>query len=338
MTEESPKDLYTKKLINWLTEGNRYLLSFPDEVSLTRKKILRNDLPSPSTDPIGAYKELTERLRNPTPENVSLEAIMGTIDLSLLDPALTDKQIDGGLETAKKYRVASVCINEDNLEKALGVPEGTGVAVGVVVNFPNGRASTKTKVKLAIDALKRGATEIDMPINVGKLKSGEYRYVYNELRAVWKVVREKGAIFKPIARVDDLQTAWRESDKYVGCADNPLIVRYCQMVNQLQNELPGGYHQLMAKTSTGFDYQTIEGQSGKDYEGATDKVLKIFSDVCPYGKPVGIKAAGKIRTPDDFLRVMKNFAVVRIGCTKTEKVANGLLKMGYKSHLNPSRG
>lgn len=81
---KNPRDLYLDKLKDWLTKGNRYGLSFPQGYTATA-----GALKDPKSEPLEAYKELTSRLRDPTPENVSLEAIMSTIDLSLLDPART---------------------------------------------------------------------------------------------------------------------------------------------------------------------------------------------------------------------------------------------------------
>jgi len=295
--------------------------------------LLSNYLPGPNTDPLGAYQELTARLRNPTPENVSLDAIL-PIDHSLLKPFITDNELEEGYEVAKRYGVASVCVMPESVTRAAEVLNGSCVAVGAAIDFPFGRSATRTKVQAAVHALEDGATEIDMPINIGKMCSKDYKYVHGELKAVWSVVRERGAVFKPIARVDDLQTAWKNDPEYKDNMDNPYIVKYCQMVQQLQDKIPGGYHQIMLKTSTGFDHQDMGGKL--DYEGATDEVLGIFAKVCPPGESyVGIKAAGKIRTGEDFLRIMKNFGVVRIGCTATEKVAGQLQKMGYVSHINP---
>lgn len=328
--------LYLKKLRDWLVTGERYILSFPQSRTTTITRMNLGDIPNPDTDPVGAYKELTQRLRSPIPVNVSLDAIMGTIDHSLLTTTLSDEDLEKGYGVAKNYRVASVCTNNDAISAPLEALADTGIAGGAVISFPSGKDATKIKVYAAKQALKNGATEIDMPINVGKMLSRDYDYVYKDLKAVWKVVRKKGAIFKPIAKVDDLDNSWRKSDDYVEGGHNPLIVEYCRMVNRLQRELPGGFHQLMVKTSTGFDYQKDKDDK-LGYLGATiPGVLNTFAVFYPYGSPIGIKAAGKIGTAEQFLNIMKNFGVVRIGCTATEKVARELLEMGYKSYY-PSK-
>jgi len=326
MTEQSK--LYIDKLRHWLVDGDRYVLSFPTPPEATRVRFW-GELPRPNDDPIAAYKELTERLRNPTPQNVSLEAIMGTIDHSLLEPTLTKDALVKGYETAKKYNVASVCINSDNIANAFQVLKGTGIAVGSVISFPFGRDATDVKVKATIEALRNGATEIDMPINISQMISENYESVYDDLKAVWEVVYSRGGIFKPIARVDDLQTAWKGKAQYEQGKDNPLIIQYCGFVNRLQKEVGGEYHQLMVKTSTGFDFKEKMG-----YEGATNEVLGIFARECPFEGPVGRKAAGKVRDAQRFLYIMREFGVVRIGCTKTEEVAKELLEMGYMSHYH----
>lgn len=326
------EEKYIRNLRAWLVDGDRYFLSFPRKFEATRAEIEQSHIPNPEKDPIGAYKELTARLRDPTQDNVSLEAIMGTIDLSLLGPPTTSEIVTAEFQTAIKYGVASACLRGKYLAEALDKLKGTGVSVGQVIDFPNANNTTEDRVDRTLKALKAGAIEIDIPIDVGLMKEKNYEAVYKDLRAVWQVVHDYGGILKPIARVDDLETIWKADPAWNERESNPYIIKYCEIVNRLQADLPGGYHQLMAKTSTGFDFQTIEGQPGKDYRGATNEVLSIFAAVCKPGNPVGIKAAGKVRDAERFLYIMREFGVVRIGCTVTQQIAKELKQMKYYSH------
>ncbi len=323
---------YIKNLTAWLVDGDRYLKSFPFEKNVILESIAIGDLPDPEKDPVAAYIELTKRLRKPTRMNVSLEAIMGTIDLSLLNTITTSEIVTAELETAIKYGVASACLRGKYVAKAAEKLHGTGVSVGQVIDFPNANSTTKDRVDLTRRALKAGAIETDIPIDTGLMREKNYDAVYQDLRAVWKVVHIYGGILKPIARVDDLETIWEADPTWNEGEHNPYIINYCKIVNKLKEERPGGYHQIMAKTGTGFEHRVIEGVQGKDYKGATDSVLSIFAAVCKPGDPVGIKAAGKVRDFERFLYIMREFGVVRIGCTVTEQIAKESIHKEYYSH------
>jgi deoxyribose-phosphate aldolase len=95
-----------------------------------------------------------------------------TIDHSLLRPELDDAFIEEGCRLAAEYDVASVCVRPADVARARSLLEGTDVAVGTVVGLPHGSHTTETKVFEARQALDRGATELDMVINIGALRSG----------------------------------------------------------------------------------------------------------------------------------------------------------------------
>ena len=96
----------------------------------------------------------------------------------------TKKEIMEGLQYAKDNHCASVCINPCNLDIAREVLEGSDVKIGTVIGFPSGAHTTFSKVAEAIDAYARGAVELDMVIDIGALRNGEYDDVYNDIKAV----------------------------------------------------------------------------------------------------------------------------------------------------------
>jgi deoxyribose-phosphate aldolase len=114
----------------------------------------------------------------------SLKTIAKTIDHSLLKPEMTREEVRLGCEIAKKYDVASVCCKPSDVKFCAELLQGTDVEVGTVVGFPHGSSATATKVFETTLAVKDGATEIDMVINVGALKSGDFDYVLADIAAV----------------------------------------------------------------------------------------------------------------------------------------------------------
>jgi deoxyribose-phosphate aldolase len=107
----------------------------------------------------------------PTPEEVAK-----MIDHSLLRPELTPAEVAAGLETASKYRTASVCVRPADVTAAVAVLAGSGVAVGSVVGFPHGGATTAAKVSETAELVALGAQEIDMVIDIGRLRGGDVAY------------------------------------------------------------------------------------------------------------------------------------------------------------------
>ena len=106
-----------------------------------------------------------------TVESLTERQIAKTIDHSLLRPELDDAFVEAGCRLAAEYDVASVCVPPVHVPRAHAILAGTDVAVGTVVGFPHGYATTETKVGETRQALAEGATEIDMVIQIGALKS-----------------------------------------------------------------------------------------------------------------------------------------------------------------------
>src|SRR5215213_9751004 len=117
-------------------------------------------------------------------QTITLEQLAKTIDHSLLRPELTEEDVIAGCELAKEYNVASVCVKPYHVQLATRLLAGSDVEVGTVVGFPHGNSKTSTKVFETQQAIADGATEIDMVINIGELKSGHTNYVRDEIRAI----------------------------------------------------------------------------------------------------------------------------------------------------------
>jgi len=210
--------------------------------------------------------------------------IAKTIDHSLLKPELDDAFVEDGCRLAAEYDVASVCVPPVHVRRAAAILTGTDVAVGTVVGFPHGYATTETKVAETRQALAGGATEIDMVIQIGALKSGRDADVQADIQAVVDVAHAGGAIVKVI-----FENAYLTDDEKV---------RACHLT-----EAAGGD---FVKTSTGFAAS-----------GATHDDLRLMrANTSPH---IGVKAAGGVRTLDALLEVMA-LGVTRIGATQTKPI------------------
>lgn len=227
--------------------------------------------------------------------DVPYQEIAGMIDHSLLQPALTDQQMEEGCLLARRLRVASVCVKPCFVRRAKELLEGSEVRVGTTIGFPHGGHTTQIKRQEAEDACKNGAVELDMVVNIGKVLSEDWDYAKADIAAVQEVAREYGAILKVI---------------FENCylVDHHKIT-LCQICSELGVDF--------VKTSTGF------GRSG-----ATDADLELMR---MHSAPsVQIKAAGGIRSLDRALRV-RELGCTRIGATATEKIL-GELKARNTEH------
>jgi deoxyribose-phosphate aldolase len=208
--------------------------------------------------------------------------IAKTIDHSLLRPELDDAFVEAGCRLAARYDVASVCVRPADVTRAKAILDGTDVKVGTTIGFPHGNHATETKVFEARRALADGATELDMVLQIGALKSGRDQEVEDDIRAVVEVAHAAGAIVKVI-----FENAYLTDDEKI---------RACRLT-----EAAGGD---FVKTSTGFAPS-----------GATHDDLRLMrANTSPH---VGVKAAGGVRTLDALLDVMA-LGVTRIGATATE--------------------
>ena len=216
--------------------------------------------------------------------DVTERQLAKTIDHSLLRPELDDDFIAAGCRLAAEYHVASVCVRPTDVPRAAGLLAGTDVAVGTVVGFPHGSSTTATKEFEAREALAAGASELDMVIDIGALKSRRDDEVRADIAAVVEVGHAAGAIVKVI-----LENAYLTDDEKV---------RGCRLTEDAGADF--------VKTSTGF----APG-------GATHADLALMRS--SVSERVQVKAAGGVRTLDDLLAVMA-LGVTRIGATQTKPI------------------
>jgi deoxyribose-phosphate aldolase len=210
--------------------------------------------------------------------------IAKTIDHSLLRPELDDAFVADGCRLAAKYDVASVCVRPADVRRAKALLAGTDVAVGTTIGFPHGNHTTEIKVHEAERALADGATELDMVIPIGALKSGRDADVEADIRAIVDVAHQAGAIVKVI-----FENAYLTDDEKV---------RACR-----------------ASVAAGADF--VKTSTGFAPSGATHDDLRLMRANTPPN--VQVKAAGGVRTLDGLLDVME-LGVTRIGATATETI------------------
>lgn len=225
------------------------------------------------------------------------KAIAKMIDHSLLHPTMSDEELRAGCELARQYDVASVCIKPYAVKMAAAMLAGSDVAVGTVVGFPHGNSSVAIKAAETEQALRDGATEIDMVVNVGKVLSEDWDYVSNEIKTIVEITHSGGGILKVIFENDFLP-----EDKYK--------IRLCEICSELNVDF--------VKTSTGYGF--VKQPNGfYTYHGATEHDLKLMRK---HSKPeVQVKAAGGVRTLPDVLKV-RALGVTRIGASATEAILN----------------
>jgi deoxyribose-phosphate aldolase len=209
------------------------------------------------------------------------ERIARIIDHTLLKPEATEDDIRHLCWEAKKYDFASACVHPPYVSLASQILKKTTVRVCTVVGFPLGAHVSETKVLEARLAVEDGADEIDMVIHLGALKSGRYNLVYQDIRAVVDVCRGEGRLVKVIIEAALLT----DGEKIEAC--------------RLACRAGAGY----VKTSTGF------GPCG-----ATVHDVALMKEAVG-GSPVGVKAAGGIRTYAEAVKMVEAGAT-RIGTSR----------------------
>jgi deoxyribose-phosphate aldolase len=205
-------------------------------------------------------ERLTSTIGN-IPEDKSLAKY---IDHTLLKPEATKDQIAQLCFEARKYHFASVCVNPSNVPLCAELLKDSDVKVCTVIGFPLGATTTEAKVYESQDALNKGATELDMVINIGALKAGDTDTVARDIREVVTTGHKAGALVKVI-----LETALLTDDEKV-------------IASLLSKEAGADF----VKTSTGFSSA-----------GATVHDVTLMRNAV--GPNIGVKASGGIRTRED---------------------------------------
>ena len=210
--------------------------------------------------------------------------IAAWIDHTLLKPEATAAQVRVLCQEAMQYHFASVCINPVYIPLACGLLKDAPEAICSVVGFPLGAILPEFKVYETLGCLSAGASEIDMVINIGALKSEAFGLIMNEIQAVTQTAHNQGAITKVI-----LETA--------------LLTRREKILACLISKAAGAD---FVKTSTGFG-------TG----GATIEDVELMRRVV--GSDMGVKAAGGIRSYTDAIAMIKAGAN-RLGASAGVKI------------------
>lgn len=210
------------------------------------------------------------------------------IDHTLLKPDCLDKDIEKLCSEAKEYDFASVCVNSSYVKKCAELLKGITVKVCTVVGFPLGACSTEAKLAETKKALEDGASEIDMVINISRLKCHDDKYVENEISAL------KKACGNNVLKVIIETCLLTDEEKIRACLD---------AVNA---------HADFVKTSTGFS-------TG----GATVEDVKLMKQTVQ--DKALVKASGGIKDKDTFLKMIEAGAS-RIGASKGVEIIKELKK------------
>jgi len=212
---------------------------------------------------------------------MEIKDILIKVDHTLLSPVATWDEIKALCDDGLKYEVASVCIPASYV-KEVALYINKRIKVCTVVGFPNGYSTTATKCFEAQDAIKNGADEIDVVINIGWLKDKKYDLITNELAALRKACQRK--ILKVIIEVCLLT----EEEK----------IKMCELVSD-----------------SGADY--IKTSTGFSTGGATKEDIVLFRKYCD--PEVMIKAAGGIRSISDAIDFV-NLGADRLGTSSIVKI------------------
>jgi len=224
-------------------------------------------------------------------EPITVKSLAKMIDHSLLHPTMTDAEILEGCQIARRHGVATVCVKPYAVATCRQALAGSDVGVCSVVGFPHGNSATALKVAETEQAIRDGATEIDMVINIGKALGGDWDWVRADVDAVNRACLRQGAILKVIFETDYLQ------DEH--------IVKLCQICSEVKV--------AFVKTSTGYGF--VKQPNGDyNYRGATDHALSLMRHNS--APEVQVKAAGGVRTLDALLHV-RALGVTRCGATAT---------------------
>ncbi len=215
-----------------------------------------------------------------------LKGVAGLIDHTLLKPQTTYQQIDQLCAEAIEWGFASVCVNSFHVKRCASILRGAKPKVCTVIGFPLGAVATQIKALEARQAIRDGARELDMVINIGALKSGDSRFVYEDIRRVREVARDRGVLLKVI-----IETALLTDQEKIEASI-------------LSKEARADF----VKTSTGF-------ASG----GATVHDVALMSRAVE--AKLGVKASGGVKSAAD-ARAMVEAGASRIGASVGVKIAS----------------
>ncbi|RMF40623.1 MAG: deoxyribose-phosphate aldolase [Anaerolineae bacterium] len=220
-----------------------------------------------------------------TPRLPAADEVPAWIDHTLLKPQATAQDVTRLCDEAREYGFASVCVNPAWVPLASSILAAETPAVCTVIGFPLGATLPTVKAFETLAALQAGATEVDMVLNIGALKSGQHALVHTDIAGVVQVAHAHGALVKVI-----LETALLErKEKIIAC--------------------------LLSK-SAGADF--VKTSTGFGPGGATAEDIELMRRVV--GAEMGVKASGGVRTWEDMQRMVLAGAT-RIGASAGLKIA-----------------
>ena len=214
----------------------------------------------------------------------SYQDLAKMIDHSLLNPTMNTSDFDAGIELAKAYDVASVCIMPYYLKQCAQRLAGTTVAASTTIGFPHGGHTSVIKRAEAERAIADGCQELDMVVNISQVLSGNWDYVRDDIAGVIEVAHDAGQKVKVI-----FENCYLTDDQKI---------RLCEICTELKAD--------WVKTSTGYG-------TG----GATHDDLKLMRKHA--GENVQVKAAGGVRDLPSLLAV-RQIGVTRCGASRTAEI------------------
>lgn len=218
---------------------------------------------------------------------LTVQDVADLIDHALLKPELTPAEVETSCRELAASEIWSVCVRPSDVALALAAVEGHKTQVCTVIGFPHGTTSTAAKVAESRQALADGATELDMVLNIGRLRGGDLDHVRADIAAVVEVGHAAGALVKVI-----FETALLDDEQKVAA---------CRASEEAGADF--------VKTSTGF--------AGG---GATLPDVRLMR--ASSGEGVQVKASGGVRDIDTLLAMCAE-GVTRIGTSSTEALLAG---------------
>ena len=220
-------------------------------------------------------------------QKVSISDLAGMIDHTMLKPKATTKEIEHLCEEAMQYNFASVCVNPSNVSTCFEIVKSSIVKVCTVIGFPLGATTTQSKLFEAEESIKNGAEELDMVLNIGRLKDKDFEYVFNDIKTVADISKKHLCTSKVIIETCLLS----DEEKIIACL--------------LAKEAGADF----VKTSTGFS----KG-------GATVHDVELMKFVV--GDKMKVKASGGIRSYEDGINMI-NAGASRLGASAGVKIISG---------------
>lgn len=235
---------------------------------------------------LGEFSEF-EKSKKISELKLSSQDLAGMIDHTLLKPDATLSEVKQLCEEAIQNNFASICVNPSYVDTCFNLIKASNVKVCTVIGFPLGATTIQTKLLEAEEAIKNGAEELDMVVNIGKLKDKDYQFVYDDLKSIADLSKKHLCVSKVI-----LETCLLNDEEKVAA---------CILAKE------AGLN--FVKTSTGFSKS-----------GATVRDVALMKFVV--GDKILVKASGGIRSYEDAI-AMINAGATRLGASAGVKIIAG---------------